>query len=535
MSGPPVDLPNLDSSITLLPEDFRKDISETALGNLYVFGKSVMGFSKMTIHTHGPLCVFIDHNKAQFKLMMMPRDTFKTSVVTISANTRLAVRNPNERILIGNEGHTNAQRFLRGIRETCENNKVFRALYSHVIPRDTRKTRWNDTELQFVRTWNGPEPTFDTIGMTGGFTSRHYTHICWDDVISEEAARSDKVMRDTTERVMGFRSLLVEPEASTCWWVGTHWSFADTYVHVKKTLGPRVAKFIRGILEDGQSIFPELMNLSTIAEIRHEQGEYKFSCLYMNNPRNPEVQDFNIQDLKFFAFSPDERRVTLYDREGNEFRTWLLSQLDITITVDLAAAEKVTSDRNAVSTCGVSPEGDVVVLDSWAKRCTPLEVLSYLLYLQRRFSPRAVGIEDVAYQKSFKYFLKDSAEKQGIYLNVKPIRAIGKKETRIRGLQPVVATGRVYILPTQMILRNEMSDFPLGEHDDALDSLSMQLQLWTNQMSLSRWNRYKESERRVLGDIDHDRRLLRGELISASSDEVDDLLPSPPQTSFFLR
>lgn len=72
------------------------------------------------------------------------------------------------------------------------------------------------------------------------------------------------------------------------------------------------------------------------------------------------------------------------------------------------------------------------------------------------------------------------------------LKAQGKKEVRIRGLQPVMATHRLYILPTQHQLRNEMSEFPLGEHDDALDALSMQLQLWRKQMSPERWQKLEQ-------------------------------------------
>jgi hypothetical protein len=84
-----------------------------------------------------------------------------------------------------------------------------------------------------------------------------------------------------------------------------------------------------------------------------------------------------------------------------------------------------------------------------------------------------------------------------MYLNVVPIKAIGKKELRIRGLQPIMATGRMYLDPKSMLLRQEMADFPLGEHDDVLDALSMQQQLWRGIMSPERWQKYKESEKRL--------------------------------------
>ena len=83
-------------------------------------------------------------------------------------------------------------------------------------------------------------------------------------------------------------------------------------------------------------------------------------------------------------------------------------------------------------------------------------------------------------------------------MHVQDIPAKGKKEHRIRGLQPVAATGHLYILPTQHILRGELSEFPLGQHDDVLDALAMQLHLWRGLLSPERMERYKRSEDRLL-------------------------------------
>jgi predicted phage terminase large subunit-like protein len=264
-----------------------------------------------------------------------------------------------------------------------------------------------------------------------------------------------------------------------------------------KTFGTKLVRLVRAAIEDGEPIWPERFSLETLALKRLQQGEYKFSCLMMNNPRNVDLQDLNIQDANFWEWSSDEREVVLY-RDGVELRRWRLDQLDVTTCVDLAPAEKAQSDRNAVVTVGVSPLNEAIVLDAWGQRCTPLALIEKLLEVKLRYSPRAFGIEDVAYQKALKYFVKQEAERRGIYLNIVPIKAIGKKEIRIRGLQPIMATGRMYIRANQHLLRNEMSDFPLGEHDDVLDALSMHLQLFRGQMSPERWEKYKASEKDLL-------------------------------------
>jgi hypothetical protein len=82
------------------------------------------------------------------------------------------------------------------------------------------------------------------------------------------------------------------------------------------------------------------------------------------------------------------------------------------------------------------------------------------------------------------------------------LKAPGKNKIHIRGLQPIAATGHLYIDPSMHLLRNELSDFPLGEFDDVADALALGQQLWRGMMSQERWAKYKESEKKLLQDID---------------------------------
>jgi hypothetical protein len=334
--------------------------------------------------------------------------------------------------------------------------------------------------------------------MTGAVTSRHYTHITYDDPISEEAVKSDKVMKDTINRMSSALSLLTDPSHHTIWLVGTRWALWDVYSVWMDTFGDKLGRIVRAVIEDDAPIWPERFNEEVIALKRQAYGdEYKFSCLMMNNPRNPELQDLNVEDFKFWSWDGDDA-VVLYGKNGQEVDRWKLDQLDITTSVDLAPAEKITSDRNAIVTVGTSPKHQVIVLDAWGKRCTPLIVIDHLFWVKRRFHPRVFGIEDVGYQKVLKVFLRDAAARAMMYFNIVPLKPGGKNKPHIRGLQPLMATGRMFIHPTQHLLRNEAADHPLGEHDDVLDTLALQLQLFRGQMSQDRWAKYQQSERKLL-------------------------------------
>ena len=480
----PVDLPAQDREIQMLPADVVEDVRQQALNDLFFFNKAILSYKDLTVGCHGPMCVFLTDNPKRFKLVLYPRDHFKTTCGTIGGNMQKACKNPNERILIANESATNSERMLRAIRQHAESNRIFRTVFSDVIPKDTRKVRWNDSELDFVRDGIWPEPTFDTIGMTGAVTSRHYSHICFDDPISEEAVKSEKVMQDVLSRMSAVMALLTNPNEDSVWLIGTRWAIHDIYSQRIRVMGDKMAVCIRAAIEEGDSIFPERFSLDTLALMRQDMQEYKFSCLMMNRPRNEELQDLNVKDMRYWAWAEGtEATLIMYDALGQEHRRVPLSALDITTTVDLAPAETMSSDRNAVVTTGVTPWGEVVVLDAWGRRCNPLELIEYLFQVKQRFQPRTFGIEGVAYQKAFKYFLRSEASRRGTYFNITEIKATGKKEIRVRGLQPVMAVGRMYCNASQALLLNEMADFPLGEHDDVVDALSMHLQLWRGVMS----------------------------------------------------
>lgn len=498
-----VDLPGQDRAIQEMSGDLRTSLANKGRSSLFFMARGVLGYDKVNEHTHGGLCEFHDRNTSQYKEVLMPRGTYKSTVWTISGSIKRLCVNPEERILIENENDGNAQRFLYAIKTHAESNKIFRTLYSDLIPPDTKKVRWNNEVLDFVRRGSYPEASITGRGITSALTSQHYTHITMDDLISIAAIKSPAVMKDTIDRAHQILSLAVDPSKSTWDLVGTRWGFADLYKDFENKYGGKMARYIRAALEfDGGLLFPEILGHEQLAQLRISYRPYLYSCLYQNNPRNEDVQDFNVKDVRFWRWDAKQENVILFDSDGQIKEIVPLDDLEISVTVDLAGAEKVVDDRNAIACCGVTPAGDVVVLDSWARRCSPLDVMEHLIELAKRYNVRIWGIEDIAYQKAFKYFLKAECDRQGLYMHVKPLKAQGKKEVRIRGLQPVLATGHLYIEPTQGILLDEMADFPLGEHDDALESLAMQLQVLPQRVGPEFWAKYKASEKELLSRLD---------------------------------
>lgn len=497
------DIPLLDESVSRLDSQMISDMAESGRSSLYYFSKAILGYRDITESFHGPLCEFLDRSPKRFRLVLVPRGTFKSSIGTISRSLHKIVRNPEERILLANESATNVERFLSTIQGHAESNRVFRTLYSNIIPPDFRKVRWNQSEAEFRRQGVYPEPSIDTIGMTGAFTSRHYTHITYDDPISIEAVKSPSVMTDTIARCHQALSLFVNPLTGTFDLIGTRWALADLYADFMEKFGEDMARYIRAVVEDGQLTFPERMTWEEIARLRRNYGEYLFTCLYMNNPRNEAVQTLSVGALREWRELADGRLVLL---NNDEVHTIVQPRdLDITITFDPAAAETVTSDRNAITVCGTTREGDILVLFARAGRWSPLEVMEMLFALDSRYQPRVVGIEDVAYQKTFKVFWRAEMARRQHWVNVRPIKTGGKsKAYRVKGLQPAIVSGHLYLAPDQHELRQEMSDFPLGKYDDLVDALAMQPQIMLPHAGVARWSRLQHEQDKLAASVQRD-------------------------------
>lgn len=537
-----VDISLLDDSVIQLPTDMRAALRNRCETDLYYFNKAIMGFKDMTPRAHGDLCQFLQHKpdlstgKGRFKLILMPRDHYKSSCGTIGSNAQHALANPDDRILIVNEIAGNAQGFLRGIRSQVENNRVLRSLWSDVIPKDTRKVKWNDDQLTLNRSVNVPEATITAAGMTTTLVSQHFTRIFTDDPISDEAFESDSVMETYKQRLKGFSALFVKPKFDTWTYIGTPWALKDTVTWFREAYAEQLWEFARSVYDvDGELLFPELISHEVLAQKRRNLGEYRFSCWYLLRPSNPEEQSLD-SSLYRTAIQETIDGVDSVRLIHNNFtiRTIPLSKLDITMTVDLAASETLKSDRNAINVTGLTPWGEVVVLEAWGKRCRPSAVIDQIFAFAKQYHPRAVGIEGVAYQKAFKHFVTDRMNSEECWFKIEEfVTSKGgggdKKPWIKRAVEPLLRYGKVYVGLKHNLLCDETRDYPFGEYDDVLESFAMQTRMWKQQLSPEYMqkleNEAKKLERRSaedrirrqmdLADVDEDGNYVEG------LDEVD--------------
>lgn len=155
-------------------------------------------------------------------------------------------------------------------------------------------------------------------------------------------------------------------------------------------------------------------------------------------------------------------------------RAWLRysdhipSNLKIALGIDLAISEKETADYTAGTVLGRDSTGNLYVLDVQRLRGSFSQQIDFIKQLAAKWKPAVVGIEDVAYQKALIQQLAAQTS-----LNVRGIKPISDKVSRFAPLEARYELSQVYHhrgLPPEF--ESELLSFPIGAHDDMVDSLA---------------------------------------------------------------
>lgn len=292
--------------------NFIKDFRTAAERSLYVFAKGVLGMSRLNRSLHREMCLWLTKCPPQRKLLLMPRDHLKTSMVGRALPIHILIQ-PKEhniyqpgkdgastRILLANETATNAEHQLRWIQARFETNDIMRALWPHRCwdqpRRDSRK--WSEKEMIIPREVDSPEGSIETIGVGGAVVGRHYDVLIKDDLISMDAANSAIVMHTAIEWHLASRALMDHPDESLEFTIGTRWAVHDLYSEIMDN-DPSVQYIVRRAFEDSKPIMPEIFNTNALNQLLKELGP-RFYLLYMNEATAGELVDFDMDLVRYY-------------------------------------------------------------------------------------------------------------------------------------------------------------------------------------------------------------------------------------------
>ena len=450
---------------------------------LYTLCRDCLGYRDLN-EIHKELCWFLEEDHP-FKLILMPRYTFKSSVATVAFSLFNLLRDKNHRVLIYSDAQSKAEAFLSSIKSHIEGNVEGSgfARWFDWFNRDKNAT-WNLSQIAIKgRTTSYPEPSVDTAGEGAGKVGMHYDTIIFDDLVSDKNVTTKDYMDKIANCYKKALSLL-KPGGKVLL-IGTRWHFGDLYGRlIAENPTTNMFKiFIKSaIAPDGTYLFdkigPNSLTKEFLAQQKANQGTYTFSCLYMNSPTDPETAVFKNRDFSFYgAIKKDD--------------------LYITATCDPAGQGE---DFTAITVLGTDNKMNMHILEIVNKnKMQPSEIIETVIRLHYKYTFRMFGLEKNFYRGMLKKALQERITlEQSENLNFKlfgmrefePTSRRGQSKTnRIMALQPYHEKGSIKfpgdkyeLLENEFsILANQMtcmtSDGCKAPHDDILDSLAYHLPL----------------------------------------------------------
>lgn len=459
------------------PEAIVEMVRDRALSDLWFFETEVLGYSLLHPQPHGELCTWLMAPSPGHRLILMPRTSFKTTIITEGYSLWCLVKDTSERLLIDSDLRANSKRMAGKIRWHIESNKRFGQLFGDL----KREPGWTDEYFTVKRSHESREPSIYTAGMDAVVVSLHFDRIFGDDLQNNTNINTKEAIDKVIGHIQLYEPLLELPEVNPYAEIlltGTRWDDADAYGHaLRERSRMQDDEFMAVLKEKGQARFGDLdvfyrsayrpdgtplFSLFTerfLEQKRERLGAYLFAANYLNDPVPVENATFRREYFTYFDRLPEK--------------------LAVYTVVDPALSEKKHGDFTAIVTVAVDPGKVLYVLDAWHGKINPKATIDKMFEVYDAWQPQVMGLETVGFQKTLKYMLYDEMARRGQFL---PLRELAPdtrttKEMRIKSLQPYYQTGKIAHRRGLHDLETELLRFPRAQHDDLADALAYVLQM----------------------------------------------------------
>jgi len=478
-----------------------------ACTDLWWLCSEVLGYRElvpMREYTHLPMVRFAERktgieeiDNARVQIIEMPRGSGKSTLVTNARSVQRFLVDPEYALGIANETQRLAKAFLGNIKAHFEQNELLRALFPDLVPKNFRETIWAADQIVLNRSKHRQEPSVLACGVDATVTGVHMDEWILDDIISREAAENARTgsyteIEKVNRWLVQLEPLLTTPKRDPITIIGTRWWEGDSYEYARELWSygeePReynwrlklsdgntinmllqragdVAIFSRSAIENGKSIFPERYNIDELAKKQRDDPVF-FAANYLNDPTAEQARDFKDSWVHWYYWDTPFR-VRYRDLLG-DIRYVQLREFDTLIAVDPAIVQDARADRTGIIVSGSLDGKHHIILEASAERMGILDTIKTIEDLNRRYHPRRIYIESVAYQKALAQILAS----KGLPIEEFKVGTSKTKEMRIRALEPFLRQGFVYFNEKQFELLKEYRSFPRGKHDDLLDALS---------------------------------------------------------------
>ena len=306
-----------------------------------------------------------------------------------------------------------------------------------------------------------------------------------DDLVSDEDARSETVIKSIEDTVYKAVTYALHPKSHKIFWSGTPFNQRDPLYKAVCSGGWRsnvypVCEQFPCEKEDFKGSWPDRFTYEFVKE------KYDLSI------KTGEIASFN-QELMLRIMSPEDRLITdsdicWYSREA------VLSKkgnYNFYITTDFATSEKNSADFSVISVWAVNNVGSWFWVDGVCKRQDMAKNIDALFNFASMYKPYAVGIEVSGQQGGFVSLIQKEMIDRNIFFNLASENNSGKaglrpntnKLQRFNIVVPLFKAKKMYFpleLKNSPEMAECMNELTLAseagfksKHDDFIDTISM--------------------------------------------------------------
>lgn len=396
------------------------------------------------------------------------REHFKSSIQTFGHSIQSILKDPN--ITIGLFSHTRpiAKAFLRQIMREFQENETLHAAFPDVLwGKDIRQApKWSEDDGFIVkRSQNPNEATMEAWGLVDGQpTSKHFKVLHYDDIVVQASVTSPEMIQKTMTGLEQSYNLGVTPGGKRKF-IGTRWHFNDAYRTIKDR-GTAVAREHPGKVggvEEGESVF---WSEDIHIQKRRDMGPYTYAAQILLNPKADAMQGFKRDWVKKFK---------KYDQDA--YNWYLL--------FDAASSKKKGSDYTSGWAVGLGQDGNYLCIPICRDRLNLKERGDVLFAAHRKFRPIQVRYEKYGMMTDIEHY-QARMEIENYRFRITEVAGQTSKVDRIKRLLPLFESERVWLPETHFVtnwekipidlvhsfIEEEYMAFPVGLHDDMLDSLA---------------------------------------------------------------
>lgn len=374
----------------------------------------------------------------------------KSSMVTLAYPLWLIFLDPDTNILIVNNSANLSEKFGIELREYIREYGSFFNVYLSDVKHAKNYLMFCDKDGQL---YNG---SIRLLGAgASNITGTSVDYLIMDDVY---AGFEDITPSLLEKKLDWFKTIILQRlrEHTKLIILHTRWHTNDISGYLKEHQANDY-EFIEfpAILSDGTPLWPEAYSIETLQKRRQEMGERLFQSIYQQQPLDMSSCFFNMDKINYglpVDYNP-ERTIRCYD---------------------IAASEDSSSDPDYTVGIKAAKSGDDLVI---------LDMVRGRFGSSNHERIKETALADGPYTKIFIEFGTSMTSKQLlpfykqvlIGYNVEAIIPLKSKEDRATPLQNKIFDGELYINLKDNTLNpliKELSSFPLGLHDDIVDSLS---------------------------------------------------------------